>query len=88
MKTLITLTLAGAVAAGLFSTTASANELQQQLHNDAKQQHSAFYQASMQEARAALLQMAIEAQAHQSAEQFATELLAKRVAATDTSKAD
>jgi hypothetical protein len=87
MKTLFTVTLAGTLAATLFSASVAANELEQQVRASATQQQSALHQASLQDARAALLKTAIEIQARQSAEQFASDLLALNNAQTND-KAD
>jgi hypothetical protein len=88
MNTLKTLTLTSTVTVALFTAALSANELGEQVRATADQQQSALYQASQQDARAALLKMAIEIRARQSAEQYATEMLALNLVQPVTAKAE
>jgi len=84
MNTLTVLSIATAVAANLYSTEISANELNTQFRAVVEQQVAQFHLQSQQQARLDLLKAAVTVQAQRSAEQFATDMqLGLHVAKTD-----
>ena len=75
MNTLTALTLTTTFAASLFSTTALADDLSQQLHADANRHMTALHSVIKEQAQIALSKTVIDVLAHQTALQDAAPLL-------------